>query len=72
MAELHRRLASRKGRRVCRGNEHCLLPSRLAKIAQAEEMAVLAVVLVMVLCFKMTGALQAVVVDVDRLVVDMH
>lgn len=43
----------------------------LTQIALTQEMAVLAVALVVVLYLKMSGTLQAVVVEVDGLMVDM-
>lgn len=48
------------------------MPTSLTKVAQTEEMAVLAVALVIVLRFEMTDAPKTVVVDVNCLMVDMN
>lgn len=65
MAELRRRLASRKDQSLSDGEHYYRLPSGLTKIAQAQEIAVLAVALVMMLGFIVSGALQTVVEGVD-------
>lgn len=68
---LHHRLC-RYADALCCGEDGCRLPLVLRKIALAEEVAIQAVVVVMMSLFNVSCALPTVVVDVNCLVMHMH